>query len=342
MIKLLVLFGSAFFHADAPADSLGKETIDGKIFVIHRVELKETLYGIAKRYGTTVEAVLEKNPQADAGLEVGTILKVPYVQTVRKPIGGIIHVVAEKETLFSIARSYNLSVDELKSLNNLSSNTLSVGQELNVRKKNIVPTPSVAEPVKELKLNGTHTVAAKETLFGIAKKYNVSIEQLKAWNNLVGNELKLGQILIVSEANAKQQIISEKNIVTEEVTPEGKAIEPEIKQTTPVVEETVKTQPIQLSEGYKDGKEVTDTGLAEVIDGTASNRKYLALHRNAPIGTILKVKNMMNDREVFVRVIGQLPDIAANDKVVLKISKSAYEKLGAIDPRFLVEVTWFK
>jgi LysM repeat protein len=341
MIKLLVLFGSAFFHADAPADSLGKEVIDGKIFVIHRVELKETLYGIAKRYGTTVEAVLEKNPQADAGLEVGAILKVPFVQASRKPNGGVIHVVAEKETLFSIARSYNLSVDELKSLNNLSGNTLSVGQELTIRKKTVASIPTVAEPIKELKLSGTHTVAAKETLFGIAKKYNVSLEQLKAWNNLEGNELKLGQILIVSEANSNQQVISEKNITTE-INPVVKTAEPEIKQTTPSVEETVKTQPIQLSEGYKDGKEVKDTGLAELIDGTQSNRKYLALHRSAPVGTILKVKNLMNDREVFVRVIGQLPDIAANDKIVLKISRSAYERLGAIDPRFLVEVTWFK
>ena len=84
------------------------------------------------------------------------------------------------------------------------------------------------------------------------------------------------------------------------------------------------------------------TGLAELIEGTSGNRKYLALHRSAPIGTIMKVRNEMNNREVFVRVMGKLPDTALNDKLVIKISKSAYDRLGAIDPSFRVEVTYYK
>jgi rare lipoprotein A (peptidoglycan hydrolase) len=79
-----------------------------------------------------------------------------------------------------------------------------------------------------------------------------------------------------------------------------------------------------------------------LIEGTEGNRKYLALHRTAPVGTILKVKNEMNNREVFVRVMGKLPDTAFTDKLVIKISKSAYDRLGAIDPRFRVEVTYYK
>jgi LysM repeat protein len=338
MFKLMVIFSSVVFPADAPADSLGKELIDGKIFVIHRVELKETLYGIAKRYGTTVEAVLEKNPQADGGLEVGAILKVPYVQASKKATNGNTHIVAEKETLFSIARQYVLSVDELKTLNGLTENTLSVGQVLLVKKKQTVTVPSVAITTPETTIKGTHAVGAGETLFSIAKKYGITIDELKAWNNLINNELKTGQLLIVTQANTNQKE-NTKPLVQENIPA---IISKEETKTEIQIVQEAKTQPIQLSEGYKDGKEVKDTGLAEVIEGTASNRKYLALHRNAPTGTILKVKNLMNDREVFVRVIGQLPDIAANDKIVLKISKSAYEKLGAIDTRFLVEVTWFK
>lgn len=69
---------------------------------------------------------------------------------------------------------------------------------------------------------------------------------------------------------------------------------------------------------------------------------YLALHRTAPMGTILKVRNEMNNREVFVRVQGKLPDTALTDKVIIRISRSAYDRLGAIDPRFRVEVTYYK
>jgi len=83
--------------------------------------------------------------------------------------------------------------------------------------------------------------------------------------------------------------------------------------------------------------------MAELIEGTEGNRKYLALHRTAPVGTILKIKNEMNNREVFVRVMGKLPEGAAADsKVVIRISKSAYDRLGAIDPRFRVQVTYYK
>lgn len=77
-------------------------------------------------------------------------------------------------------------------------------------------------------------------------------------------------------------------------------------------------------------------GLAELIEGTDGNRKYLALHRTAKVGTILKVRNELNNREVFVRVRGELPNIGANTNVIIKISKSAYDRLGAIDPKFRV------
>ena len=85
-----------------------------------------------------------------------------------------------------------------------------------------------------------------------------------------------------------------------------------------------------------------ETGLAELIEGTEGNRKYLALHRTAPVGTILKIRNEMNNREVFVRVMGKLPDSAQADKVVIRISRSAYDRLGAIDPKFRVQVTYYK
>jgi hypothetical protein len=50
----------------------------------------------------------------------------------------------------------------------------------------------------------------------------------------------------------------------------------------------------------------------------------------------------MNNREVFVRVMGKLPDTALTDKLIIRISKSAYDRLGAIDQRFRVEVTYYK
>ncbi|HOX84124.1 MAG TPA: LysM peptidoglycan-binding domain-containing protein, partial [Chryseolinea sp.] len=101
MIHELIIAGASFFHPPTPLDSIGIETINGKVFVIHQVGEKETLYGISKRYGTTVDIILQYNPTADGGLEIGQILKVPYTPRPKsQPAatgGGFIHVVAAKE-----------------------------------------------------------------------------------------------------------------------------------------------------------------------------------------------------------------------------------------------------
>ena len=338
MINELIIAGVSFFHPHMLQDSTGTEIINGKVFVIHQVGEKETLYGISRRYGTTVDAILQYNPTADGGLEIGQILKVPYVpkQPRKSPEGGTIHVVAAKETMFSISQAYDVSIDEIKKWNNLADNSLSIGQELVIKKSN---SQSVA-PQTTVASKGLHIVAAKETMFSIAKQYNVTVQQIKDWNKLEGYEISIGQELRVAPpqnepAKAVTQVTTPAVVVAvdqkKEVATQAAPPKPEVKEQT-----------IRISESVKNTDEISQSGLAELIEGTEGNRKYLALHRTAPVGTILKVRNEMNNREVFVRVMGKLPDTALTDKLVIKISKSAYERLGAIDQRFRVEVTYYK
>lgn len=335
MIKLLILTGFSFFSPEVHTDSIGVETINGKVFVIHRVEEKETLYGISKRYGVTVNQILEYNATADAGLEVGQILKVPYVPRSKPQVAqGNIHKVAEKETLFSISRMYNVTVDEIKQWNSLADNSLSVGQELVIKKSEITAATTVTPALPQMQsVQSLHTVAAKETLFSISRQYGVSVQQLKEWNNLTSEELKVGQQLLVA-----QPIYTDRaavNVVTEKAP-----VETPVKEVSAALPDMGK--PVIITESVRNSNEIIESGLAELIEGTEANRKYLALHRTAPAGTILKVRNEMNGREVFVRVIGKLPDTALTDKLIIRISKSAYDRLGAIDPRFRVEVTFYK
>jgi LysM repeat protein len=359
MIKILVLVGSSFLHpAEAKKDSIGVETVNGKVFVIHKVDEKETLYSLSKRYGTTVDAISQYNPTASAGLEIGQILKIPYTAPQKsKPAttagtGGIIHVVAAKETMFSISKAYNVSVDEIKQWNNLKDNSLSVGQELIIKRKPASSaTPVVVAPNASRK--GVHTVAQKETMFSIAKQYNVSVDQLKEWNNLQSNDLSIGQNLYVTQPAKGSTPVKETAAVAVVKTPEpttqvqtNTQASPQTNTQTPTqtTSPAVKEQPqtIRISESTKNSDEVIESGMAELIEGTEGNRKYLALHRTAPVGTILKIRNEMNNREVFVRVMGKLPDNAMTDKIVIRISRSAYDRLGAIDPKFRVQVTYYK
>lgn len=350
MIKFLILSGLSFFSPEIKQDSIGTETINGKVFVIHKVDAGETLYAISKRYGVTVDQIVAQNPSADAGLEIDQVLKVPYVPRTSRPVvQGKKHIVAEKETLFSISRLYGITVDDLKKSNNLTDNALSLGQELVIKNTGMLASANQLE-FKSAKT--VHTVIAKETMFSITRQYGITVEQLREWNGLQSDELKIGQTLFITQpANSKGGDTAPAQTFTQVQTQTN----PVTQQQNPVIEKTVvpittaivtppveKTATIKISETVSGTDEIRETGLAELIEGTDGNRKYLALHRTAPSGTILKVKNEMNNREVFVRVMGKLPETAPNDKLVIKISKSAYDKLGAIDNRFRVEVTYYK
>jgi len=90
--------------------------------------------------------------------------------------------VVKGDTLYSIARKFNTTVDELKSLNNLTNNTISIGQILKIPSGNTT----------------TYTVVKGDTLYSIAKRFNTTVDKLKSLNNLTNNTLSIGQILKIN------------------------------------------------------------------------------------------------------------------------------------------------
>lgn len=104
------------------------------------------------------------------------------------------YVVKAGDTLWNIAKKYGLSVDELKSLNNLTSNALSIGQRLKIKPS--TQTPSVPEPD-----TGEYYIVKKgDTLYGIAGRYGMTVNELKSLNNLTSNALSIGQRLLIKPA----------------------------------------------------------------------------------------------------------------------------------------------
>ncbi len=332
------MFGILLFTlaSHMPADSLRTETINGKIYVVHQVEEKETLYSISRRYGATILAILEQNPNADAGIEVGQILKVPYTPKGRTsaPVHtaeGTLHRVEAKETLFSIARLYNVSVDDIKAWNSLKDNSLNLGQTLLIKKKS-ADTPVVAQ-VQKAK---THTVAPKETLFSIARLYGVTWQQLQEWNGIKDADLKIGQVLSVAgpaEAVGITPVVTSGLASTTTTTTTTT-------MTTPVASSAPVTGTVAISEGVNGTDEIKETGTAELIEGSEGNRKYLAQHRTIKPGTIVKIRNLATNQEVFVRVTSPIP--GSDPATIVRISKSAYDRLGATEPRFRAEITYYK
>lgn len=112
-------------------------------------------------------------------------LTVDELKSLNNLSSNVLHV---GDTLWSIARKYNLSVNELKALNNLSSNALSVGQRLIVGKES----------------SNDYVVSAGDTLWAIARKFNVSVDDIKALNNLSSNNLSIGMTLKIPPYSNKQ------------------------------------------------------------------------------------------------------------------------------------------
>jgi len=324
MIKTILLTFITTLALAGTTDSLRTEVIDGKTYIIHRVEQKETLFSISKKYGVALISVVENNPNASSGLEPGDLIKVPYSPNNRtKTKEGTIHKVGQKETLYSISKQYGVTVDDIKSWNNLTSNGLKLGQELLIKDK-----------VLEKKEVNTHTVAASETMYSISRKYGVTVQQIKDWNQLSSDELKPGQIIFISGPMEQNNSNKESN------TSVASGNNPSNGTSAVAGVSVSNANVIPVTESVVGSDEVRETGMAMLLDGTEGNRKYLAHHRTVKPGTILRVKNNAQRKEVFVRVIGNLPSTEASD-VVLRISKSAFDKLGG-DGKIQVEITYFK
>ena len=341
-------------------DSIGLERIDGNVYILHRVEEKETLYSLSKRYRVEIDDIIAINPSSEFGLNIGEILKVPVaVKTVPAEDGRITHKVQPKETLYSISKKYEVTPEDIKKWNRISTNILDIGQELIIypTSANAAPSsvPAVVEtPKSDQKLLSNrvegysyHIVREGETLYSLSRKYEVPLEDLREWNDLRVNDIAIGQELIIGKGKPKAAVetseepenVQKAEQVAKENNPNEQK-EPSEPVGVPVKDVIYADAGAPLARENTNFDEIVESGLAEVIEGSSNNRKYLALHRTAKVGTIMRIRNEMNGQEVFVRIIGKLPDTGANRNILLKISRAAYEQLGAIDDKFRVTISF--
>ena len=332
---------SFFVHArTSPSDSVGIRTIDQKHYIIHKVERGETIYALSRRYKVDVQSIFNANPGSMNGINVGQELKIPTqiipqegtptIQEAQKD--RIVHTVATGESLYTIGQKYSVNINDIKQWNNLRNNTLSIGQKLTIYlAPEIASEINKQKKIRETKGKKIHVVSRGETLYSISNKYNISQSDLKDWNRLESTIISIGQELIVGYSEGDNQT----PVIVQDIEVEEEAAE-DVEVQTIVVPESEMTK----AEDTRDFKKVTEKGIAQVIDGSESTNKYLALHRKAAIGTIMQIKNEMNDLTVFVRVIGKIPDTDANKNIMIKVSKVAYDRLGAIDEQFPVEITY--
>ena len=250
--------------------------------------------------------------------------------------------VGPKQSLFSILKRYNLSLSEFKSVNTDIQIPVKTGEIVYIplhylEESNPAPK-AIEEKVADVpktdapKEAEIHIVAPKQGLLSVANMHKVTMAELRKWNNLTSDRLQEGQRLIVSDpAGSKSSIAVDKASLLPAKTTTAAAPAPTAPATT---EASVPAK----EKGPEDIKKKIETGIAELIDVPDNSGKFLALHRTAPIGTLVLVKNLTNNQSIWVKVIGRLP--GGDSKVIIKLSPKAFEKLNAVDKRVRAEISY--
>ena len=152
-------------------DAIGEEYV---------VKKGDTLYSIARKYNTSVDNIKSINNITTDSLAIGQIIKLPSTSNVASDT----YIVKKGDSLYSIARTYNTSVDKLKEINNLTSNALAIGQVLKL------PSSNASE-------NVVYTVKKGDSLYSIAREYGTTVDAIKKLNNITSNTLSIGQKLLL-------------------------------------------------------------------------------------------------------------------------------------------------
>lgn len=235
-----------------------------------------------------------------------------------------VHTLEKKQTLFSLAKFYGLSVEELYFYNpGLEVQSLKIGQKIQV------PIPNMA--IVRYRINTFiesnfvpvyHVVRRGETMFRISRYYyDMPKEIIMQRNGMVTTDLKTGQALQVGwmslegipeefRGESSGGIISRRNNALRKVF---------ARNTT--------------------GKKLTeDSGVAFWKKSTGESSDFYALHRFAPVNSIIEINNPMKNRTIYAKVVGRIPDTAYGDDVKVIVSSVVAKLLGAKDRRFFVKI----
>ncbi|GAB3634794.1 hypothetical protein GCM10027422_03840 [Hymenobacter arcticus] len=291
-----------------PTDSIGQEMRGGQRFVRHRVAQGETMFALSRRYKVTVDQITAANPQLKNGLGIGEVVLIP------RPSG---RAAGAPATAATPAKTATIAAPA---------------------------ATSAAVPDR-------YTVAKGETLFGIARRFNLSPAELLLLNHLPsGGSVRVGQELLLRAAEAGATPVAATAIAPARPAATETTATPKINPTAPAQIATVTAAtPAEKREEAAETRSPThaselvtrktDVGIASAI-GNSGTDKYLALHKTAPVGTIMQVKNQMNGQSVYVRVIGPLPDTGENENILVRLSPRAVQKLGTTDAKFRVETSY--
>lgn len=330
-------------------------------FITHKVEPKESLFSLGRKYNLDPKVIAAYNNfPADKGLTIGQVVKIPSkgasvaaAPEAAPPSGNspVRHTVAKGETLFKIAKTYNVSIDEIQKWNNLASTNIPAGTTLSIYAKGQNETGSVA----------SHSTSAPAATNNTTTKTYVAAEAAKPTQESKEEPV----VAAASKPEEKKQEVAQQQAET----PAAKTEAPPVSNQT----SSIASQPVQqqTSAGTRDEKKIdlltplpeasiegvfaqsfpnkseksitNKTGDAATFKSSSGwqDKKYYALMNDVTPGTIVKISSGDN-KVIFAKVLGSLPDVKEDRGLLLRMSNAAASYLGISDPKFPVQVTFYQ
>jgi LysM repeat protein len=296
----LSLSGQLF--AWAPLDSIGVENLNGKKVVLHKLDPKDNYYSVSRRYNVTPGSIILFNNNAP--LKIGSVIKVPTEQPFSAP--AVQPVVSQSAAVAP------------KSASVVAQNAPVVSQA----------TPSTATAEAELQ---QYKVSAGETLYSIAKRFNTTVEDIVKLNNLPSSNAAAGQLLKIKLNSATPP------------PPVVPVAPPIIAERDGVVYNNAQDSMNAVKFGAnKFGLfEKAEKGIAvSMVEEGLDPSKKLALHRSAPIGTVIKITNPMTGKTTFAKVVGRFTDSESTKDAIIVVTKNVSDSIGALDKRVQVNISY--
>lgn len=248
----------------------------------------------------------------------------------------IIHKIQPKETYYQLSRTYGAAVGDIMSANNKKD--LRVGDTVRVpvpepRREEAPsnnPAPAVQETpaapvIADTDILTEYKVGTNETLYSIAKRFQVTVADIKTLNKLQSDLVREGQLIKIPDGELPKP---------EPVQPVAAPHVAEVETSDPVPTKNINTSRLGLRETSEKGVGVWMTNLE------TKNNSNLALHKTAPVGTVLKITNPITKSVTYAKVVGKFADNSETQNAIVVLSRSAAAYIGAVDKRFVVEIAY--
>lgn len=291
--KTIIIFSAAFLfagislaQAQSSNPSQKKTVVNGKTFIEHSVTAKDTYYQLSRIYGIPVKDIMNANNKKN--LRVGDAVYIPFKEEEKKP-----------ENKPEVIQNEPNNRDS-KPLGDPNTQTI------------------------QAKILTEYKVGSNETLYSIAKRFSTTVDNIKKLNSLDSDTVREGQTLKIPDGNVV--------VVQKETAPAAINLP---------IPENISKEEIEFETNRYGIREKKEKGIGIWMENLESGgRSNLALHRTAPVGTILKITNPLTKSVTFAKVVGKFSDTAESRDAIVILSKSAASYIGALDKRFLIEIAY--